>query len=64
MAYSAMPQIAKTLNERGCQRRNRESWTARQVGKIVARRALYVEGVVRYGNSRGKNVAWIVVRDT
>jgi DNA invertase Pin-like site-specific DNA recombinase len=55
-------QIANTLNEQGSRRRNGEPWTARQVRKIVTRRALYAEGVVKYGNSTGMNGAWIVVR--
>lgn len=56
------PQIADALNRRGDCRRNGEPWTARQVRKILSRRALYVDGVVQYGRSQGRSAAWVVVR--
>ena len=55
-------QITNVLNERGYRRRNGRSWIQRQVWKILRRKALYVEGMVKYGSVVGKNQALILSR--
>jgi len=56
-------QSADMLNARGERQRNGQPWTERQVRKVVSRRALYVEGVVQYGTSKGKNPALVMIRE-
>lgn len=46
--------IAQQLNEKGLRRRNGKAWTRRQVGAILARSYLYIEGMVRYGEAEGR----------
>jgi site-specific DNA recombinase len=54
--------IASALNERGITRRNGRPWTQRQVAAIVLRRALYMQGVVRYGDVEGANESLILLK--
>jgi site-specific DNA recombinase len=56
--------IARVLNEKGGARRNGEPWTQRQVSAVLARKILYAEGVLRYGevNGQNKGLALIVER--
>jgi len=42
-------QIAARLNASGFTRRNGKPWTRRQVNAVLARRDLYRDGVIRYG---------------
>jgi len=46
--------IAATLNATGLARRNGKSWTVRQVAAILARRPLYYDGMIRYGEASGR----------
>lgn len=47
--------IAQDLNEIGARRRNGKPWTQRQVAAILGRRAVYLEGRIRYGQVIGCN---------
>lgn len=47
--------IADVLNKGGSLRRNGKPWTQRQVASILARTELYRDGVLRYGESRGRS---------
>ncbi len=47
--------IARALNAKGLARRNSRPWTSRQVAATLSRKLLYVEGRVRYGETRGGN---------
>lgn len=53
--------IARTLNTRGSCRRNGKPWTQRAVWSIRHRRALYGEGVVKYGTIVSKNEDFILL---
>ena len=53
---------ATRLNARGYRRRNGTLWTPRQGWKILHRRVVYAEGVIKYGNGVSKNVSLIVWR--
>ena len=54
--------IAHLLNNGGSRRRNGLPWTRRQVGAVLGRRYLYIDGIVRYGLAEGtnKNLALLV----
>lgn len=54
-------EIAGLLNERGYRRRNGRHWTQRQVSAILEREELYKEGVIRYGQIRGKSADFVVL---
>ena len=54
-------EIATTLNDQGYQRRNGTPWTQRQVWRILHRRALYAEGVIKYSNVMSKNAGLILL---
>ncbi|MGH7309445.1 MAG: hypothetical protein ACREK6_12185 [Candidatus Rokuibacteriota bacterium] len=47
--------IATVLNERMFTRRNGKCGAARQVAAILARRPLYYDGMIRYGEASGQN---------
>ena len=47
--------IARVLNEKGLERRNRKPWTQRQVVAILSCQLLYADGVLRYGKVSGQN---------
>jgi len=53
--------IAAMLNERAAMRRNGRPWTQRQVTAVLSRHALYVAGVLRYGEATGQDQRLIVV---
>jgi hypothetical protein len=42
--------VARTLNRAGFVRRNGQPWTQRQVAAVLGRRALYHDGLIRYGS--------------
>ncbi|MDP3779312.1 MAG: recombinase family protein [bacterium] len=54
-------EIADTINSEGHRQRNGEPWTQRQVWKILHRRALYREGIVKYGEVVGKNPSLVIL---
>lgn len=54
-------QVADVLNVQGYYRRNGKPWTQRQVWRIVHRKALYTEGLVRYGKVVGRNATLILL---
>lgn len=58
--YKSGQQIADRLNENGYRRRNNSPWTQRQVSAILNRANLYQKGMIRYGETRGKNEALII----
>jgi len=53
-------QIADRLNENGYRRRNSSPWTQRQVSAILNRVNLYQKGIIKYGETIGKNEALII----
>ncbi|OPY68940.1 MAG: Transposon gamma-delta resolvase [Syntrophorhabdaceae bacterium PtaU1.Bin034] len=53
--------IADYLNDLDHRRRNGTPWTQRQVWAILNREELYKKGIVRYGESQGKNPEFIVI---
>ena len=48
-------EIARRLGHKGLCRRNGKPWTQRQASAILARRAFYIEGALRYGAVRATN---------
>lgn len=48
-------EIADCLNISGFRRRNGKPWTQRQVCRILHRQELYKDGVLQYGEVRGRN---------
>ncbi len=55
-------QTARVLNKRGYLRRNGGPWVPQLISKILGRRELYAEGIVRYGNALGRNPELILLR--
>jgi DNA invertase Pin-like site-specific DNA recombinase len=55
--------IASVLNEQGGQRRNGKPWTQRQVAAVIARRALYSEGVLRYGSVESRDKGLVLTNE-
>src|SRR3990172_7027949 len=49
LGYSSAD-VAKELREAGEHQRNDAPWSSRQVRSVLARRALYESGLMRYGN--------------
>ena len=47
--------IARTLSDKGLERRNRKPWTQRQVSATLQRQAFYRSGVIRSGEVSGQN---------
>jgi DNA invertase Pin-like site-specific DNA recombinase len=47
--------IADVLNDKGFARRNGKPWMQRQVAAVFSRRALYRDGLFRYGEAAGQN---------
>lgn len=45
--------IARALNDKGLDRRNKKPWTQRQVAAILGRNHFYRTGVLRYGEVNG-----------
>ena len=54
-------QIARNLNAHGHIRRNGSAWTGRQVLDVIARRELYQDGIIRYGQAQGVNKALVLI---
>ena len=54
--------IARLLSARGLDRMNGKPWTQRQVVAILHREGIYRSGIVRYGESRGRNENLVIVR--
>jgi site-specific DNA recombinase len=54
--------IARTLSAKGLERRNGKPWAQRQVAAILARRRIYVDGVVRYGTVEGWAAEVVLVK--
>jgi hypothetical protein len=57
----AVKDIAGALNSKELTRRNGKPWTARQVSAILARRPLYYDGIIRYGEASGRNPRLAVI---
>ncbi len=55
-------EIARILGTKGFRQRNGRPWTQRRVGAILARRALYAEGVLRYGEIEGRAASLVLLR--
>jgi site-specific DNA recombinase len=55
--------IATVLNGREFRRRNGHPWTQRQVAAVIARRAAYAKGVVRYGDVEGINENLVLMNE-
>jgi len=60
-AQKNLQNITKFLNEQGFMRRNGKPWTQRAISAILSREALYREGIIKYGQIQGKNVAFVIL---
>jgi site-specific DNA recombinase len=53
--------IAEFLNQQSLRRRNGSPWTQRSVSAIVSREPLYKNGVIKYGQTLGKNEDLVIL---
>jgi len=56
-------EIARILSAEGLSRRNGKTWTQRQVAAILARRSVYAEGMLRYGDIEGRAPKLVLLRE-
>jgi DNA invertase Pin-like site-specific DNA recombinase len=59
---SSSTEIAASLNADGRTRRNGGPWTPREVQGVLARKELYEEGRVRYGNAEGTDENLVLIK--
>jgi len=57
----ASSMIATVLNAQGFIRRSGRPWTRRQVAAVLGRRALYADGLIRYGDASGCNSEFVLL---
>ena len=58
---SSSAEVASALNRKGRTRRNGGAWSARDVQGLLARRELYAEGRIRYGDTEGTDKNLIIL---
>ena len=58
----ALTPVITRGGERGYRRRNGGPWMPQLISKILKRRELYTEGIVRYGTALGRNPELILLR--
>lgn len=59
--YSTGQKIADELNRIGYIRRNGKPWTQRQICRILHRKSLYRDGIIKYGEVTGFNREILIV---
>jgi site-specific DNA recombinase len=53
--------IADHLNKKGLARRTGKTWTQRQVAAIIGREKIYRSGIIRYGQTEGRNKDYVIL---